>query len=272
MFRIPVGNLFEQVVEWLSENATIIFDVISAIIDFFVVNIQNLLFVVHPVAIIIILAALAWYLAGRGVAIFTIAGFLMIMGMDLWTQTIETLSMILTSGIVALSVGVLMGILAARNDYVDRIIRPVLDFMQTMPSFVYLIPAVIFFGMEMVPGVIATVIFSMPPAIRLTNLGIRQVDKEVIEAARAFGSTPKQILFKVQLPLAVPTIMAGINQTIMLSLSMVVIASMIGAGGLGGIVLRGITQLKIGLGFEGGLAVVILAIFLDRLTQSLKEL
>jgi len=197
--------------------------------------------------------------------------FFLLYGMNLWPQMLDTLSMILASGIVALGIGIPLGILAAKNDTVNEIVRPILDFMQTMPPFVYLIPAVIFFGMGTVPGAIATVIFSMPPAIRLTNLGIRQVDKEVVEAGHAFGSTGKQMLFKIQLPLAMPTIMAGVNQTIMLSLSMVVIASMIGAGGLGGTVLRGITQLRIGLGFEGGLAVVIMAIFLDRITQSLQK-
>jgi glycine betaine/proline transport system permease protein len=168
-----------------------------------------------------------------------------------------------------LLLGIPLGIYAARSVLVDKLSRPVLDFMQTMPAFVYLIPAVLFFGLGKVPGAMATLIFAMPPAVRLTSLGIRQVPKEVVEACLAFGATPGQLLRKAQLPIALPTIMAGTNQTIMLALSMVVIGGMIGAGGLGQEVLAGITQLKIGLGFESGIAVVILAIYLDRVTQAL---
>jgi glycine betaine/proline transport system permease protein len=169
---------------------------------------------------------------------------------------------------VALVVGFPVGVAMAKNDTVEAVIRPVLDFMQTMPPFVYLIPAAMFFGLGKVPGTIATVIFAMPPSVRLTNLGIRQVSKENVEAGLAFGCTDRQLLTKVQLPLALPSIMAGVNQTIMLALSMVVIASMIGAGGLGNVVLTGIQRLNVGLGFEGGLGVVIVAILLDRITQS----
>jgi glycine betaine/proline transport system permease protein len=176
--------------------------------------------------------------------------------------------LVLAASTVALAVGLPIGISMARSDLVESLIRPVLDFMQTMPPFVYLIPAAIFFGLGTVPGAIATVVFAMPPAVRLTNLGIRQVNKEQIEAGLAFGCTRRQLLTKVQLPLAMPSIMAGVNQTIMLALSMVVIASMIGAGGLGNTVLTGIQRLNVGLGFEGGLGVVILAILLDRITQS----
>ncbi|HMB97666.1 MAG TPA: ABC transporter permease subunit, partial [Balneolaceae bacterium] len=162
-----------------------------------------------------------------------------------------------------------VGIWASKNDTVEKIVRPILDFMQTMPAFVYLIPAVLFFQLGKVPGVVATLVFATPPAVRLTNLGIRQVPEEIKEAALAFGSNSRQMLYKVELPVALPTILAGVNQTIMLALSMVVIASLIGAGGLGQPVLVGIQQLNIGLGFEGGIAIVILAIFLDRVTQSL---
>ncbi|WP_237715509.1 ABC transporter permease [Pelosinus fermentans] len=184
----------------------------------------------------------------------------------------QTLALVLTSALIALVIGIPFGILAARNDKFDRIARIVLDFMQTMPAFVYLIPAVLFFKLGKVPGAVATVIFAMPPSVRLTNLGIRQVPEDVVEAARSFGSTTRQLLFKVQLPIAIPTILAGVNQTIMLSLSMVVIAAMIGAGGLGEEVLKGITQLKIGRGFESGVAVVLLAMVLDRITQSLANI
>ena len=190
------------------------------------------------------IAALAWWKAGKGTAVLTLLGLLLIWGMGFWVQTMQTVALVLSSTI-----------------------RPVLDLMQTMPAFVYLIPAVLFFGLGPVPGAFATVIFAMPPVVRLTDLGIRQVPEDIVEATRSFGATSGQLLFKVQLPLALPTIMAGVNQTIMMALSMVVIAAMISAGGLGEIVLKGITQMKIGLGFEGGIAVVILAIVLDRITQ-----
>ncbi|MHA7834626.1 MAG: ABC transporter permease, partial [Algiphilus sp.] len=188
--------------------------------------------------------------------------------MDLWEQTMDTLGLVLAATLVALGVGLPSGVAMAKSDIVAAVVRPVLDFMQTLPAFVYLIPAVLFFGLGEVPGTIATVIFSMPPAVRLMNLGIRHVPVENVEAGRAFGCNSAQLLFKVELPLAMPSIMAGVNQTIMLALSMVVIASMIGAGGLGNTVLTGIQRLDVGLGFEGGLGVVILAIILDRLTQS----
>ncbi|MFW6306177.1 MAG: ABC transporter permease [Bacillota bacterium] len=272
MFNIPVGEVFESIVNWLQMYASGLFDVISLTIDFIVSYTQQGLMVLPALLMIVLVAGIVYYLCGRGVAIFTLFGLLLIYSMGMWEETIQTLAMILTAGIVALGIGIPVGILSAKNEVVNNILRSILDFMQTMPPFVYLIPAVIFFGMGKVPGVIATVIFSMPPAIRLTDLGIRQVDEEVVEAANAFGSTPWQTLYKVQLPLAIPTIMAGVNQTIMLALSMVVIASMIGGGGLGSVVLRGITQLEIGLGFEGGISVVILAIILDRVTQSFNKI
>ncbi|MGE9289881.1 MAG: ABC transporter permease [Puniceicoccales bacterium] len=222
-----------------------------------------------PVATALLMAMIAYLIAGSSMAVFTIVGCFLIISMDLWIPTIESLSLVLCATLFALLMGVPAGILAARSKIAEKVIRPVLDFMQTMPAFVYLIPAVIFFGLGKVPGSIATLVFAMPPAVRLTSLGIRQVPDEVVEAAQAFGATGKQLLFKAQLPIAMTTILAGVNQTIMLSLSMVVIAGMIGAGGLGEVVLSGITQMKLGLGFEGGLAVVILAIYLDRVTQAL---
>jgi len=181
------------------------------------------------------------------------------------------MALIFTAVLIALIIGIPLGIWASKSKIAERSIRPVLDFMQTMPAFVYLIPAVLFFSLGKVPGVIATLIFAMPPAVRLTNLGIRQVPEEIREAALAFGSDSKQMLYKVELPVALPTILAGVNQTIMLALSMVVIAALIGAGGLGEPVVTGLQQLDIGLGFEGGLAIVILAVYLDRVTQSLGE-
>ena len=189
--------------------------------------------------------------------------------MGFWEATMQTLALVLSSTCLALIVGVPLGVWTANSPRAEKILRPVLDLMQTMPAFVYLIPAVLFFGLGAVPGVFATIIFAMPPVVRLTGLGIRQVPKNVVEASRSFGATRWQLLYKVQLPLALPTILTGVNQTIMMSLSMVVIAAMIAAGGLGEIVLKGITQMKIGLGFEGGIAVVILAIILDRITQGM---
>ncbi|WP_350343699.1 ABC transporter permease subunit [Proteinivorax tanatarense] len=217
------------------------------------------------------IAYLSYVLSGKGVAIFAGLGILLINNINLWSETVETLSLILTSTLLALLISIPLGILAAKNDRVDAILRPILDFMQTMPAFVYLIPAVVLFDIGYTPAAVATIIFAMPPAIRLTNLGIRQVPQELVEAGKAFGSTPTQMLFKIQLPQAMPTIMAGINQCIMLSLSMVVIASMIGARGLGSVVMRGVSQLETGVGFEGGIAVVIIAIILDRLTQGVSK-
>jgi len=217
------------------------------------------------------MAILAWKKAGKGVALFSVLGLLLIWGMGFWEPTMETLALVLSSTFIALLIGVPLGVWTAYSDRCDKILRPVLDFMQTMPAFVYLIPAVLFFGLGPVPGAFATVIFAMPPVVRLTGLGIRQVPKNIVEATTSLGATRWQLLFKVQLPLALPTILTGVNQTIMMSLSMVVIAAMIAAGGLGEIVLKGITQMKIGLGFEGGIAVVILAIILDRITQGVAK-
>jgi glycine betaine/proline transport system permease protein len=185
-----------------------------------------------------------------------------------WPQTMVTLALIIAATVISLVLGLPLGIWAARSDRVAAIVRPTLDFMQTMPAFVYLIPAAMLFGLGRVPGVLATVIFAMPPVVRLTSLGIRQVNKEQVEAGITFGCTPTQVLFKVQIPGAMPSIMAGINQTIMMALSMVIIASMVGAGGLGNDVLASIQRLDIGLGFESGLAVVLLAIMLDRITET----
>ncbi|WP_366922956.1 proline/glycine betaine ABC transporter permease [Metallumcola ferriviriculae] len=269
MFTFHVGPIFEGAVDWLNVNFAPFFDLIKSFLLALISNLEMLLLAVPSLILIAFIALIAWKTAGKGVALFAFLGLLFVNGMELWPETMATLSLVLSAALMALVVGIPLGILSARNSTVDYIIRPLLDLMQTMPAFVYLIPAVLFFELGDVPGAVATIIFSMPPAVRLTTLGIRQVPEEVVEAAMAFGSTPKQLLFKVQVPLAIPTILAGVNQTIMLALSMVVIAAMIGAGGLGIVVLRGITQLKFGMGFEGGLAVVILAMVLDRITQSL---
>lgn len=269
MYRFEIGSYVERLIDWMTIHWAGFFGGIryglEETIGGFSWLFLHIPFAVFTLAVVL----LAWWLSGKGVAIFSAVGLLVIRSMNLWTETMYTLSMITTATLIALVIGIPLGIWMSRSNRANQIIRPILDFMQTMPAFVYLIPAVYFFDLGEVPGTVATVIFAMPPVVRLTNLGIRQVPKDVIEASRAFGATGKQRLFKVEIPLAMPTILAGLNQTIMLSLSMVVISSMIGAKGLGIPVLNGITQLKVGEGFEGGLAVVILAMVLDRITQSM---
>lgn len=272
MIDLNIGEGFEHLINWLTEHLSTVFDAMSNGISGFLSGIESFLLLFHPLILIVVFAAIAWFTAKYGIAIFTLIGFLLIWNMGFWEATIETLALVLTSVVIALIIAIPVGIWASKSAAVQRIVRPILDFMQTLPAFVYLIPAVLFFKLGEVPAVVSTLIFSLPPTVRLTNLGIRQVPKEIKEAAEAFGSKPSQILFKAELPVALPTILAGVNQTIMLALSMVVIAGMIGAGGLGNEVLKGITQLKIGLGFESGISIVILAIFLDRVTQALGTL
>lgn len=266
--RLPVGAYVARAVDWVEVHWAPALDAISGVIGALTGSLKDFLLLFPPWLLCLLLIALALWRVGWRFALFAAFALGLILGMNLWVETMETLALVLASSLVALVIGIPIGIAMARNDYIEAFVRPVLDFMQTMPPFVYLIPAAIFFGLGEVPGTIATVVFAMPPAVRLTNLGIRQVNKENVEAGLAFGCTDRQLLFKVQIPLALPSLMAGINQTIMLSLSMVVIASMIGAGGLGNTVLTGIQRLNVGLGFEGGLGVVILAILLDRITQS----
>ena len=282
MVELDIGGAFEALVNWLQMNFGPFFDALSTGIGAVTGGLEAaLLFLPSYVVIGGFVLATGWFVSRKS-ALFTLVGMTLleevrvtlfgtevVVGMDLWTATMQTLALVLTATLLALLIGIPVGVWASKRDAVERAVRPVLDFMQTMPAFVYLIPAVLLFGLGEVPGVIATFIFATPPAVRLTNLGIRQVPGDVVEAARAFGSTPRQILLKVELPLALPTILAGINQTIMLALSMVVIAALIGAGGLGDPVVRGITQLQTDVGFEGGLAIVILAIVLDRLTQGI---
>jgi len=268
--KIPLGEYVAVAVDWAQINLDALFSVITSVIEFVVTGIQIILSMAHPLLLTAIVFALVWFIS-RKTAVGTVVGLLLIYNLELWEPAVETLSLVLAATILALLAGIPMGILSARSDLVNRVVAPVLDFMQTMPPFVYLIPAVLFFGLGQVPGLIATVVFAMPPSIRLTALGIRQVPLDLVEAADAFGSTEWQKLVKVQLPLALPTIMAGINQSIMLSLSMVVISAMIGAGGLGSEVLAGISRLDIAKGFEGGLAIVVIAIILDRITQGLTK-
>ncbi|KQZ55024.1 glycine/betaine ABC transporter [Rhizobium sp. Root149] len=264
-----IGSGVDSVVNYILDNFGPMLDAIAAGIGFVTDGILNTLTAVPMPVGIAIFAALSLWRVGVGFSVFTVIALWLVQHMGLWQATMETLSLVVASTFIAMLIGLPLGIAMARRDSVAAGVRPILDLMQTMPAFVYLIPAAMFFGLGAVPGTIATVIFAMPPVVRLTNLGIRQVHPEFIEAGHAFGCTPSQLLFKVQLPNALPSIMAGINQTIMLSLSMVVIASMIGAGGIGNTVLTGIQRLDVGTGFEGGLAVVILAVILDRITQSL---
>ncbi|MBI5829711.1 MAG: ABC transporter permease subunit [Chloroflexi bacterium] len=215
---------------------------------------------------------LGYWLGGWRLVAWAVFGLLFMGLVGLWTESMQTLALMGVSVFISLLVGIPLGILAARNDTFDAMLRPVLDGMQTMPAFVYLIPVLLFFGVARVPSVVATVIYALPPAIRLTNLGIRQVSPQAIEAAQSFGSTPRQMLFKVQLPLALPSVMAGVNQTIMMALGIVVIAALIGAGGLGREVMVSLQRLKVGRAVEAGLAIVFLAILLDRLSDALSKL
>ncbi|WP_256757063.1 glycine betaine ABC transporter substrate-binding protein [Cohnella sp. WQ 127256] len=269
MTKLPLDRWVEHLVEWLGTNLGFLFDFLASIIGGTVDGISSLLHLLPAWVIIVIITAIAYRLGRWTLALFAAVGLLLIWNLGYWDPTMDTSALVLTSSLVSIVLGLPLGIASARWRGIQNILTPLLDFMQTMPAFVYLIPAVTFFGLGVVPGVIASVIFSISPTIRLTNLGIRQVPEDLIEAADAFGSTPRQKLFQVQLPLALPNIMAGINQTIMLSLSMVVIASMIGAQGVGADVYRSVTQLNTGKGFEAGLAVVVLAILLDRMSQKL---
>ncbi len=265
----PVGEGMTKTVEWLLNHAQPVFLVIDHAINGLAGAIEQILTVPAPWLLAPLIAILAAWRVSLSFAILSLLGLNLVLFMGLWQPMISTLALVIAASILALLIGIPIGIFSARRQHIWAITRPVLDLMQTMPAFVYLIPAVMFFSTGRVPSTIATLIFSMPPVVRLTYLGIRQVPIDLIEAGRAFGCSERQLLWKVQLPNALPTLMAGVNQTIMLALSMVVIASMIGGGGLGDVVLRGIQQLDVGLGFEGGLAVVILAVILDRLTQSL---
>ncbi|MDP9572025.1 UNVERIFIED_ORG: glycine betaine/proline transport system permease protein [Agrobacterium larrymoorei] len=267
--NFDIGDGVDAVVNYVLDNFSPFLDFVATVIGFVTNTIQETLTAIPMPVGILIFVILSFWRVGAAFGVLAGLALWLVDHMGLWTAMMETLSLVIASTLMAMIIGLPLGIAMARKDSVAALVRPVLDLMQTMPAFVYLIPAAMFFGLGAVPGAIATVIFAMPPVVRLTNLGVRQVHVEFIEAGNAFGCTPSQLLFKVQLPNAMPSIMAGINQTIMLSLSMVVIASMIGAGGIGNTVLTGIQRLDVGTGFEGGLAVVILAVILDRLTQSL---
>jgi len=269
--RVPVGDWIDVGVDWLTANLTWFFDGVSALMSALVGWLESSLLFPPVLIMVAVFGVIGLLTRSWKFGVFTLASFALIASMNMWAAAMSTLSLVLVASLITVIIGVPLGILAARRKSFSTFVRPVLDFMQTMPSFVYLIPAIVFFGIGKVPGVVATIVFSMPPAVRLTELGLRQVDKEVVEAGEAFGASPGRILTRIQIPLALPTIMAGVNQVIMLALSMVVIAGIVGAGGLGAMVFRGVTRLDVGLGFEGGLSVVILAIFLDRITSAFGE-
>ncbi|HLU21525.1 ABC transporter permease [Lederbergia graminis] len=267
--RIPIADWTENFIGWLVDTFGAFFDGVTDVLEGTVDGIVNGLGFLPSILLSLIFALLAWFLSTKKIAIFSLVGFLIVDYLGYWDSMLQMLALVVISVLISIIIGVPIGIWASQKALVRKIVTPILDFMQTMPAFVYLLPAIFFFSIGVVPGVVASVIFSMPPAIRLTILGIRQVPEDLIEATEAFGSTTSQRLIKIQLPLAMPTIMAGINQCIMLSLSMVVIASMVGAPGLGEDVYRAVTQLKIGVGFEAGIAIVIVAMILDRFTQNL---
>jgi ABC-type proline/glycine betaine transport system permease subunit len=267
-FRIPLGESAENVVDFITDVFGGFFAVLRAIFAALYDAVDLVLATPPFWAVIVVAVALAFFVRGWKFALGSAVGFLLIVGVDQWDNAMDTLALVLVASAIAIAISVPVGILAARSDTASKIIKPILDFMQTMPAFVYLIPALILFRVGVVPGIVATIIFAMAPGVRLTELGIRGVDKEVVEAGQAFGASPGRILRQIQLPLALPSISAGINQVIMLSLSMVVIAGLVGAGGLGAEVVASLGRVDVGLGFEAGLAVVILAIFLDRLTAS----
>ncbi len=267
-YKIPIGDAIEALIDFFVTNFSFATKAFSGLTENGIDLLVNLMMLPPPPVLIAIFAGLAWLLSRqRSIALFALAGLVLIWNMGLWAPTVSTIALVLIATLFAVCTGVPLGILAALNETAHRIITPILDFMQTMPAFVYLIPAIPFFGLGPVAAIFSTVIFSMPPVIRLTDLGIRQTPKELVEAADAFGCNRRQKLFKLQLPIAMPTIMAGINQTIMLALSMVVIAAMIGAKGLGGEVWKAIQRLQPGRGFEAGIGIVIVAIILDRIMQ-----
>jgi glycine betaine/proline transport system permease protein len=268
MPHIPLGQWVSDFIDWLLVTVPWLFDAVSAVMQFLVDGLTDALTGPPPAVWIAVFTLVALLVRGWGLAVYTVLALLLVVSMELWAETMQTLALVLVAAVIAAAIGVPIGVLAARRRAVSVVVRPVLDFMQTTPVFVYLIPAVFFFGVGVVPGVVATILFAIPPGVRLTELGIRQVDREVVEAAQAFGARPGQILREVQLPLALPSIMAGVNQVIMLALSMVVTAGLLGAAGLGAVVVRAVTQLDVAAGFEGGLAVVLLAILLDRLTAA----
>ena len=267
-FRIPLGDWVEVGLDWLLGAFAGLFSVLRTLMLDTNDGLVWLLSTPPWWAVTLVLAALAWWLKNWKLALGTVVGFVVIVGVDQWENAMETLGLIVVATLIATVIAVPLGVLAASSSGLSKVIRPIMDFMQTMPPMVYLIPALVIFRVGVVPGMVATIIFAMVPGVRFTELGIRGVKADVVEAGEAFGASRWRILRQIQLPLALPTIMAGINQVIMLALSMVVIAGMVGAGGLGGDVVASLNRIDAGLGFEAGISVVILAMYLDRLTST----
>ena len=266
---IPLDDWITSFIDWLVEGYRWFFQIIKWPVEFTLSSLENGLLLVPPLLVILVIGVIAWRVSGIKLAVFSAVTMVFIGLLGLWEDTMITLAMVFCSVIFCTIAGVPLGILAGRSDRFEAFLRPCLDAMQTTPAFVYLVPIVMLFSVGNVAGVLATIVFALPPIIRLTSLGIRQVHPELVEAALAFGATNWQVLRKVQIPLALPTIMAGLNQTIMMALSMVVIAALIGAGGLGAPVILGLNTLDIGLATVGGLGIVLMAIILDRITQSM---
>jgi ABC-type proline/glycine betaine transport system permease subunit len=269
ILRIPFGSWVSAVVDWITTNLGGLFDVVRAVFLFFYEWTEYILSAPPFWAVVLVVAALAFVARGWKFALGSAVGLLLISSVNQWENAMSTLALVLVAGVIAIAISIPLGVVAAKSSIASHIIRPVLDFMQTTPAFVYLIPALLLFRVGVVPGIVATIVFAMAPGVRLTELGIRGVDQEVVEAGQAFGSSPWRILRQIQLPLAKPSIMAGVNQVIMLSLSMVVIAGMVGAGGLGGDIVASLNRIDVALGAEAGVSVVILAIILDRMTAAL---
>ncbi|MBE9482310.1 MAG: proline/glycine betaine ABC transporter permease [Chloroflexi bacterium] len=270
IIQIPLAEWIDNIMSWVLHNWSGFFDATGDVILYMLVNIERFLLWIPWIVVVLLVGLLSWRVMRRWWAGLIMAAFMVLIGsFGYWDLAMMTLAICISAVVISLVIGIPAGIIMARSNLVESIIRPLLDAMQTMPSFVYLIPALMLFGLGKVPAVFATIIYAMPPVIRLTNMGIRQVSQSVVEAARAFGSSRRQILFEVQLPLAIPSIMVGINQTTMMALAMVVLASMIGARGLGLEVLLAINRIEVGRGFEAGLCIVLLAIIIDRITHAL---
>ncbi|MCX2697969.1 MULTISPECIES: choline ABC transporter permease subunit [Ochrobactrum] len=271
-YKIPVGPTAKSVVDWLTDNMGGFFDTLAAVMQWLIDGLLYLLQLPHPLVLILIFAAIAWFIQRRiSVVILTIIGFLFIINQGYWDATLKTLTLVLSACFLCMAIGVPLGIAAAHRPTLYAVMRPILDLMQTLPTFVYLIPAIVFFGIGMVPGLLATAIFVLPAPVRLTHLGISSTPSALIEAGEAFGASRRQLLWKIELPYAMPQILAGLTQTIMLSLSMVVIAALVGADGLGVPVVRALNSVNTSLGFESGFVIVVVAIVLDRIFRAGRE-
>jgi len=271
-YKIPIGPTAKSVVDWLTDNMGGFFDGLAAVMQWLIDGLLYLLQLPQPLVLIVIFAAIAWFIQRRiSVVLLTIIGFLFIINQGYWDATLKTLTLVLSACFLCMAIGVPLGIASAHRPKLYAVMRPILDLMQTLPTFVYLIPAIVFFGIGMVPGLLATAIFVLPAPVRLTHLGISSTPSSLIEAGEAFGASRRQLLWKIELPYAMPQILAGLTQTIMLSLSMVVIAALVGADGLGVPVVRALNSVNTSLGFESGFVIVVVAIVLDRIFRASRD-